>query len=332
MRLERPRWWSSRGCRAWLLLPLAALFLFLSFLRRRFIKPKALDVPVIVVGNIAVGGSGKTPVVIWLVEALRSRGLRPAVISRGYGGDAAVPRMVTPRSSAAEVGDEAVLIARRCGCPMWVGHDRVETGRALLAAHPGVDILVTDDGLQHYRLARDIEIVVVDEAMLGNCWPLPAGPLREPLSRLRDAHLLICNGVVSATLERRLPMVPHAQMLLEAREFYRLHDPAQRCDSIDLGGKRLRALAGIGHPQRFFETLHTLGLQPERCDAYPDHHVFTAGDLAVEVGQALLLTEKDAVKCAAFAPADTWVLPVRARIDDGALDCLLERLHGSETT
>lgn len=328
---SRPAWWSQRGFPAWLLLPLAGLFLLLASLRRRLLRPRRLRVPVIVVGNIAVGGSGKTPAVIWLVEALRTRGWTPGVLSRGFGGAARSPRAVHADSLPAEVGDEPVLIARRCGCPMWVGRDRVAVGQALLAAHPEVNILITDDGLQHYRLARDIEIVVVDEAMLGNCWPLPAGPLREPLSRLAQAHLLICNGVLSEALERRLPMMPHAQMLLEADEFYRLADPAQRCNSIDLGGRPLRAIAGIGHPERFFATLRKLGLNPARCDAFPDHHAFVPADLAVAAGEALLLTEKDAVKCAAFAPADAWVLPVQARIDDGALDCLLERLHGPET-
>lgn len=334
--LNRPAWWSSRSLSAVLWLPLAGLFFGVSALRRLayragWLQSETLSVPVIVVGNIAAGGSGKTPVVIWLAAALRARGLRPGVLSRGYGGTAGVPTSVQADSDPALVGDEPVLLARRAACPLWVGRDRVAAGRALLAAHPEVNVLITDDGLQHYRLARSAEIVVIDETILGNAWPLPAGPLREPVSRLASAGLLICNGAISALLESRLPPVPRASMRLEARQFYRLGQPAEKRLAADFSGQRLHALAGIGNPERFFTTLRNLGLELASTRALPDHYAFASEDLSLPDGEVLLLTEKDAVKCASLAPADAWVLPVEACIDEAALEPLLERLHGPET-
>jgi tetraacyldisaccharide 4'-kinase len=289
-----------------------------------------LPVPVIVVGNVAVGGSGKTPVVIWLAEALRQHGWVPGIISRGYGGRAAVPTPVLPRSDPADVGDEPVLISRRTGVPMWIGADRPAVGEALLAAHPQVNVIISDDGLQHYRLARDVEIVVLDERILGNTLPLPAGPMREPLRRVRDAHLAILHGESSARTRAAIGSVPTANMSLKAGTFYRLHDPAQRIDAMVLQGLTLKALAGIGRPERFFESLRALGLEPRDTRAFPDHHVFSARDLALDGADALLMTEKDAIKCRAIAPEQTWVLPVDADIDAAALNHILERLNGPE--
>lgn len=334
--LNRPAWWSKRSFIAALWLPLAGLFFGVSALRRAayragWLHSEALPVPVIVVGNIAAGGSGKTPVVIWLAVALVKRGFRPGILSRGYGGSAEAPTSVKADSDPAVVGDEPVLLARRCGYPLWVGRDRVAAGRELLAAHPEVNVLITDDGLQHYRLQRSAEIVVIDEIILGNAWPLPAGPLREPVSRLASASLLIANGPISACLQSRLPPVSQASMLLEARQFYRLGRVAEKRGAADFSGQRLHALAGIGNPERFFMSLRQLGLKLESTRALPDHHAFSAEDLRVPTGEVLLLTEKDAVKCAALAPADAWVLPVEACIDEAALDNLLERLHGPET-
>ena len=336
MALTRPAWWSRRSLTAALWLPLAGLFLAVSTVRRGLyraglLKTVMLPVPVVVVGNIAAGGSGKTPVVVWLAAALKARGFRPGILSRGYGGSAELPTCVLPDSDPGVVGDEPVLLARRAACPLWVGRDRVAAGQALLAAHPEVSVLITDDGLQHYRLGRCAEIVVLDEAMLGNGWPLPAGPLREPLTRLAAADLLVCNGALSARLQQGLPPVPAVGMHLEAGFFYRLDQPAITRPASDFAGQRLHALAGIGNPERFFTTLRTLGLELVSTRAFGDHHVFSREELLVPPGELLLLTEKDAVKCATFAPADTWVLPVEARIADTALDHLLERLHGPET-
>lgn len=333
---RRPVWWRKRGFLAVLWLPIAGLFFALAALRRfayrrGWLLSEALPVPVLVVGNIAVGGSGKTPVAIWLAQALRARGFTPGILSRGYGGTATVPTAVFLDSDPVLVGDEPVLLARRTGCVLWVGRDRVATGRALLAAHPEVNVLITDDGLQHYRLQRTAEIVVLDEVILGNCWPLPAGPLRESISRLSSARLLICNGSLGEGVRRRLPPVPQVSMSLEACLFYRLSDPAEKRRAADFFGQPLCAAAGIANPGRFFETLRGLGLTLVRTRAFADHHVFSATDFALAEDEVLLLTEKDAVKCAAFAPRETWVLPVEARIDELALETLLECLHGSET-
>lgn len=337
MALNRPSWWRTRSPVAALWWPLAGLFYLVSALRRLAFRAgvlgaRRLPVPVVVVGNIAVGGSGKTPVVLWLAAALRARGWHPGILSRGYGGSAHVPTPVQADSDCAVVGDEPVLLARRSGCPLWIGRDRVAAGRALLAAHPEVDILITDDGLQHYRLARHAEICVLDETILGNCWPLPAGPLREPLSRLARADLLICHGAFSPAMIARLPEQPRAAMRLAPGRFYRLNAPQEVCDARDFAGKKIGALAGIAHPERFFNTLREMGLSLAQTRALPDHHAFSALDLVLENTEVLLLTEKDAVKCASFAHAEVWVLPVEAQIDDAALDPLLERLHGPQTT
>ena len=178
-----PGFWQGRGLAAWCLLPLSLLFAFLAGLRRRLfalgvLKAERLPVPVIVVGNIAVGGSGKTPIALWLADTLRARGHRPGIVSRGYGGTVEGTAEVPPGGDPARYGDEPVLMAALSGCPVWVGRDRPAVARSLLAAHPEVDVIIADDGLQHYRLARDVEIIVVDEATLGNRFRLPAGPLR----------------------------------------------------------------------------------------------------------------------------------------------------------
>lgn len=336
--LTTPRSWHTRGPLAWPWLPLAALFACVSALRRLafrhgWLRSERLDVPVLVVGNLVAGGSGKTPATLWLVDALRRRGFHPGILSRGYGGSVTSPVVVTADSDPALVGDEPVLMARRAGVPVFVGRDRAAAGRALRAAHPEVDVLVTDDGLQHYRLVRDVEIVVLDEALLGNRWLLPAGPLREPLARARRATLLLAHGDLSAGTREAIGELPVFPMRLEPRGVYRLATPAVREETRVLDGLRLRALAGIGRPQRFFDTLKQLGIQPCERKAFPDHHEFVAADLALNDCDALLMTEKDAIKCTAIAPPQTWVLPVEADIPEAALTLILnrlERLHGSE--
>ncbi|MDQ7988021.1 MAG: tetraacyldisaccharide 4'-kinase [Candidatus Dactylopiibacterium sp.] len=335
MALRRPAWWDARGGLALAWLPVAALFGVLAALRRLayrggLLRSERLPVPVVVVGNLAAGGSGKTPVVIWLARALREAGHVPGILSRGYGGSARLPEAVRPDSDPDRCGDEPVLLARRTGCPLWIGRRRADAARALLAAHPEVNVLITDDGLQHYALARDAEIVVLNERILGNGWLMPAGPLREPLGRLRTATLLIANGDLGATLRARLPARPCASMTLRAGHLWRLAVPAERCDAAAFAGRRVHALAGIADPDRFFASLRALGLTLASTRAFGDHHRFTPQDLRVPEGDVLLLTEKDAVKCAALAPPDCWVLPVEAQLDAAALKPVLERLHGSE--
>jgi tetraacyldisaccharide 4'-kinase len=330
-----PFWWANRGPLAWPQLPFAALFASVSALRRfawrvGLLSEQRLPVPVIVVGNVAAGGSGKTPVVIWLAHALQQRGWRPGVISRGYGGRATGPTAVKAQSDPAEVGDEPVLIKRRTGVPVWIGRDRPAVGCALLALHPDVNVIISDDGLQHYRLARDVEIVVLDERMLGNTLPLPAGPMRESLRRVRQAHLAILHGESSARTRRAIGKTRTVDMSLVAGRFYRLQDPAKQVDADALKPLMLKAVAGIGRPERFFQSLRALGLTPRDMRAFPDHHAFSERDLALDGADALLMTEKDAIKCRAIAPEQTWVLPVDADIDVAALDHILERLHGPE--
>jgi tetraacyldisaccharide 4'-kinase len=325
------RAWSRRGPLAIGLLPLAGVFSALAALRRRlyalrWLRSERLAVPVIVVGNITVGGSGKTPVVIALAQALALAGRRPGVVSRGYGGSAAGPRAVDPADPAALVGDEPLLIARRAGVPVWIGARRAEAGRALLAARPECDLLICDDGLQHYALRRDVELAVIDPRGFGNGWPLPAGPLREPPVRLAAVDALILNG--TAPPPPALPAIPRFPMRLVGERFYRLAAPGLTCGAADLAGRRLHAAAGIGDPSRFFAHLRALGLVFE-AHPFADHHRFVEADFGFVGGATLLLTEKDAVKCAAFAPADTWVLPVRAELPPELVRLVLEKIHGS---
>lgn len=330
-----PGFWQRRGAVAWSLFPLSLLFALLAGLRRRLFalglkKIERLPVPVVVIGNIAVGGSGKTPVALWLAAELRARGRRPGIISRGYGGTVDGVAEVPPGGDPARFGDEPVLMASASACPVFVGRDRPAAGRALLAAHPDVDVLIADDGLQHYRLARDVEVVVVDEATFGNRLRLPAGPLREGVGRLAEASVVLAHGSLSPTLADAIRPVPVFGFHLEGDAFERVGRRAERCLPADLQGRRLHAMAGIGRPERFFSQLEAMGLAIQRRP-FADHHAFTPDDLAMPDGDVLLMTEKDAVKCAPFAPADSWVWPVRAQLAPGAAELIVEKIDGSPT-
>jgi tetraacyldisaccharide 4'-kinase len=309
-----------------LLLPLSWLFRLLSGLRRAayrlgWLKQTRLPVPVIVVGNITAGGSGKTPLVIWLARVLREAGWRPGVISRGYGGRGAEPMPATASADPARVGDEPVLIARAAGVPVWVGRRRVEAGRALLARHPEVDVLLADDGLQHYALARDLEIAVVDaRRRFGNGRLLPAGPLREPIARLGQADAVVVNGGVG---EPAAGAVPQFAMTLRPARLHSLNDPARTAEVATFRGRTVRAVAGIGDPERFFATLRVLGMEVVP-HAFPDHHAFVAADLPAGT---VVMTAKDAVKCEAFQLPDAWVLEVDAVLAGGLQEMVLTRLQ-----
>ena len=306
-------------------LPLGRLFCSLAGLRRwayrrGLASVHRLPVPVIVVGNIAVGGTGKTPLVIWLARRLQARGWRPGIVSRGYKGQAERwPLAVSADSPPHLVGDEPVLIARRTGCPLWVGPDRVDAARALLAAAE-CDIILSDDGLQHYRLGRDLEIAVIDgERRLGNCRCLPAGPLREVPARLDAVDLLVCNG--------GQPRAREFGMGLRPGVLVNLRQPGRERELASLAGQRVLALAGIGNPGRFFALLRAAGLEVEER-AFPDHHEYRAADLPPAADpRALLMTEKDAVKLAGMARDNYWYLPVEAELDpvfEHRLDLLLK--------
>ncbi len=305
-----------------ILVPLSWVFSVLVALRRRFyqcgiLKSHALAVPVIVVGNINMGGSGKTPVVMWLVEQLKSSGYQPGVISRGYGGHVSAPTSVNANSHASEVGDEPLLIAKRCACPVFVSANRVAAGEALLIAHPDCNIIISDDGLQHYRLKRDVEIAVVnDDALAGSCL-LPAGPMREPLARLNEVDAIVFNG--KKTIDSAF------ELQLVGTQFYHLQNPNLKAKASDFAGKNIKAIAGIGKPERFFEHLRHLGLTFAGM-GFDDHHAFTAQDLEKLQCDALLMTEKDAVKCASFAQSHYWVLPIEADIDAGLLTLVLDKI------
>ena len=306
------RWYTSTPA-PWILRPLSVLFGWIAGMRRRSQQARAresrLPVPVIVVGNIAVGGTGKTPFVIWLVERLREWGWRPGVVSRGYGGAAREwPQHVKADSSPALVGDEPVLIALRARCPVVVGPDRLAAARLLLAGGD-VDVVVSDDGLQHYRLWRDLEIVVVDASRgLGNGQLLPSGPLREPPARLAEVALVVANGSGwSAPVA-----TPQLVMRLSAREVRALRGEERR-PLAQFAGQTVHAVAGIGNPARFFSMLSQQNLQLV-MHPFPDHHPFTAADLEFGDELPVLMTEKDAVKCRGFDAARHWVVPVEAGI------------------
>jgi tetraacyldisaccharide 4'-kinase len=315
--------WYEGAAGAWLLWPLEALFRLAAKWNRSKQLSKQIPhpVPIIIVGNISVGGTGKTPMVIYLVELLKSAGYSPGIITRGYGGKATQwPAEVTPNADPALYGDEPVLMARRAGVPVIVGPERNESVDLMLQTH-SVDIIISDDGLQHYRLKRDIEIVLIDAARgLGNKHCLPAGPLREPASRLDE-----CDFVVMHEAE------PSAElsMQLATGDLYNLKTGAQQPLST-YKGMTVHAVTGIGNPPRFFRMLRGFGLTVIE-HAFPDHHRFSLADIEFADEIPVLMTEKDAVKCKAFATADHWVVPVTATVSSVFGERLLARLKVLES-
>jgi tetraacyldisaccharide 4'-kinase len=315
------RFWYRPSAIAWLLWPVSLLFGVLVLLRRflflvRIFKSRHPGIPVIVVGNITVGGSGKTPLAIWIAEFLKAKGWSPAIVSRGYKGkQSEVPRAATIASEAADVGDEPILLARRSGCPVWVGADRLRVIAALRAANPDVNLVILDDGLQHYRLRRDLEIAVVDARGVGNGFLLPAGPLREPAWRLRTVDAVVANGA-----GRKEDFT----MLLIGEELHRMTDARERRPLKAFAGQKVHAVAGIGDPKRFFLALGAAGLKV-LPHPFPDHHPFTPRDLDFGDGLPVLMTEKDAVKLRHAARPEWWVLPVTARLDAAFGNWLLRK-------
>jgi tetraacyldisaccharide 4'-kinase len=322
-------WYSPRpDALALLLSPLSLLFRGVVALRRAsyragVLRAERLPVPVVVVGNITAGGSGKTPLTIGLAVELAARGWRPGIVSRGFGGNADSPRAARPDSSPNDVGDEPLLLAR-AGFPVWVGKNRCAAARGLLAAHPDCKVIIADDGLQHYALARDVEIAVVDAARgIGNGLLLPAGPLREAPSRLEEV-----DAVVQLIEPGRPPEAGRAYaMRLAGERFVRVNAPAVTAAADYFRGGAIHAVAGIGHPARFFASLRALGLDPA-CHAFSDHYRFTAADLDWPGATAILMTEKDAVKCASFADDRYWALPVRAAVAPALVALVEERIRG----
>ena len=294
----------------YILMPLMWLYHGIMLLRRYaydqgWKASHSYPVPVIVVGNISVGGSGKTPLVIWLVDFLRKEGYRPAIISRGYRGKASSwPQQVRKDSDPIVVGDEAVLLARRCNCPIAVGPQRSASVEALLQ-HTDCNIIISDDGLQHYELERDIEIAVVDAVRrYGNGCLLPSGPLREPIERLDDVDFIVSNGV-AAKGEYAMSLRLNTACNLatdETRELKSFSDST------------VHAVAGVGNPKRFFSCLHQQGLKLYE-HAFADHHHFKAQELQFDDEASVFMTEKDAVKCVRFAHDNYWYVPVEAELN-----------------
>ncbi len=322
-----PLSWTRMTGLTLLMLPLSLLFRLFVAIRRGLYQTGALrsirmPVPVIVVGNISVGGTGKTPLVLWLVARLREAGYRPGIISRGYGGSSVYPRAVRTDSDAAVCGDEPVLMAGRSACAVWIGKDRPAAASALLAANPDCDIIVSDDGLQHYRLARDFEIAVVDgERGHGNGWMLPAGPLREPSSRLDAVNAVVVRGVATA---KALASRPCFTMTLQPTGLRNLYDN-RHLPADTLQAQRVHAVAGIGNPQQFFDTLTQLGIS-HTPHAFADHHAFTAANLQFDPCDAVVMTEKDAVKCQRYATEKHWALLIEAQVDDALAQQLLNHV------
>lgn len=314
-----------------LLYPLSVIFRAVVAFRRfayarTLLQTVRIGVPVIVVGNVTVGGTGKTPLVLWLTDFLSQQGFRPGIVSRGYGAAERDATAVTPTSDPARVGDEPVLLAQRSGCPVWVGRDRVAAARGLLEANAQCNVIVSDDGLQHYRLARDVELAVIDGSRkLGNGFMLPAGPLREPASRLREMDAIVINGGTRTADPARRAV----SSKLEGSLFRNLLNPEHTASADFFQRRRVHAVAGIGNPARFFEHLQALGLNFE-SHAFADHHAFTAGDLMFDDCDAIVMTEKDAVKCGSFANETQWALRVDA-VPDAALGRLILRKLNEES-
>jgi tetraacyldisaccharide 4'-kinase len=321
-------YWYQRNLLSLILLPLSWFFCLMVIIRRRLyntgiLKSARMPVPVIIVGNITVGGSGKTPLVIALVHLLQKAGYSPCVISRGYGGNAeSWPQQVRADSDPRMVGDEPVLISARCQVPMAVGPDRVAAAQQLLQHHD-CDIIVSDDGMQHYALERDIEIAVLDGIRrMGNGYCLPAGPLREPAKRLKDVDFVIANG---------LAMRMEYPMELVATDIINLHNGKHR-QLEELKETEVHAIAGIGNPKRFFQYLNKWGIRTHN-HPFPDHFDFSSDDLVFDDDLPVVMTEKDAVKCARFAHENMWSMPVRARLDERFITRLLYTLKKlSEST
>ncbi len=318
-------WYGHTGLTL-MLRPLAWLFIAITTIRRfayryKIIKSVKLPVPVIVIGNLTVGGTGKTPLVIWVANNLKSAGYKPGIISRGYGGKAKHwPQQVRPDADPVIIGDEAVVISRRTRCPMAVGPDRAAAGEALLK-YADIDIILSDDGLQHYHLQRDIEILVIDGIRrFGNGFCLPAGPLRELPSRKHEVDFIVTNGIAAHGEYPMKYLGPRAVNMLSGEE--RTLD--------EFKNKPVTAIAGIGNPDKFFNFLRAAGLRINSI-AFADHFEYTQASLPFDDEQIVLMTEKDAVKCQRFAKADWWYLPINVELTEEFALSLMNRIgkyHG----
>jgi tetraacyldisaccharide 4'-kinase len=325
--------WHKRA--GWLILlwPVSVLFQALTIIRRATQqlkeRPADLTAPVIVIGNISLGGTGKTPLLITLSQELQKQGFKPGIISRGYGGDApSYPLAVHADSDVHESGDEAFLIAEKTGCPVYVDPDRSAALYALLH-HEDVDVVLSDDGLQHYKLYRDLEVVVVDgQRLFSNGFCMPAGPLRESMTRLNEVQYIVVNGEPA----REIPQLASAStMQLEPRSLVNMVSGEKRPFSgapFNMDNK-LQAVSALGNPQRFYALLERLPYQVETF-SFPDHHKFTAADFeqqGIDTHQPVVMTEKDAVKCRQFAKNNFWYLSVEVSLESQFFERLIEDIR-----
>ncbi len=307
---------------AWLYAKLISLRCWMY--RRGMLDAVRLSVPVVVVGNVTAGGTGKTPLTLWLAAALEDHGHKPGIACRAYAATATTAGPVTRFDDPAIKGDEAVLMATHARCPVWSGPNRAATAAAMVAAHPAIDVVLCDDGLQHYRLARDVELAVIDAARgFGNGWLLPAGPLREPISRLANVDAVVVNG--ENEVDALPPNVPRFSMRLTGAVAARVTDPSQTRSMAAFKDKRVAAVAGIGNPDRFFRYIEALGVDAAQ-HPFPDHHRYTEQDLRRIQADFVLMTEKDAIKCRHMRDDRLWMLPVNAQVDAALIDFILGRI------
>jgi tetraacyldisaccharide 4'-kinase len=329
--LERA--WHKRARWLILLWPVSALFQVLTTIRRAAQqskkRPADLTAPLIVIGNISLGGTGKTPLLIALSQELQKQGFKPGIVSRGCGGHApSYPLAVNSDSDVSQSGDEAFLIAEKTGCPVYVDPDRSAALQALLFRED-VDVVLSDDGLQHYKLYRDLEIVVVDgQRLFSNGFCIPAGPLRESMDRLNEVQHIVVNGEPA----REIPELGRAsRMQLEPRTLVNLVSGEKRPFAgapFNMGNK-LQAVSALGNPQRFYALLERLPYQLETF-TFPDHHNFTAADFkqqGIDEHQPVVMTEKDAVKCRQFAKNNFWYLSVKVNLESQFVECLIEDIR-----
>jgi tetraacyldisaccharide 4'-kinase len=285
-----------------------------------------MEVPVIVIGNITIGGTGKTPLVIWMLEQLLRIGIRPGLICSGFNSRVKSPQEVFIDSKVSDVGDEALMIKLRFNktnnkdIPIFVGKKKVQVGKALLSSYPNINILISDDGLQHYELKRDFEIAVIDEVRkYGNKFLIPAGPLREPITRLNMVDALIVNSRTSKELKNGYRMNYFGDVLVNCLQ-------SNRTSNIDTLEKEIVAITGIGHPERFFEQLTTFGIKFKKV-IFNDHHMFNKSDFKDYASLDIIMTEKDAVKCKSFAKENFWYLPIYANVEERLFKKIIKKLR-----
>jgi len=316
-------WYGRLNVLAYLLLPLSFLFRGIVAARhwlyqKEFLRSTRVSKSVIVVGNLTVGGTGKTPFVIFLVELLKKHGSKPGVVSRGYKAKINTPILIDQSHTAEQVGDEPLLIYKRTQCPVVVSPNRVKAAEKLLA-ETDCDVVISDDGLQYYALARNIEVIMIDgQRRFGNTFCLPAGPLREPLKRLQSADYLIANGGAVHPGEV-------AMQLTHVNEFIQVNNPTKKLSIEDLNASKIHAVTGIANPDRFFKTLTAMGLSFKKR-AFDDHYAFTKKDIDFGQGAVVVMTEKDAVKCTSIADDRAYYLPIDASLPSDFIDDFFEKL------